>query len=160
MRHRYEGCAKMHLCGCIVKGGVVFHRCLSVKDPETHRFHPVFDESQTITVPCSNVLLAIGQASDWGGLLEGTSVHLDGVRVAADKVTYQTDDPDNFIGGDVFYGPRFAIDAIACGREGAESIHRYVHEGQSLTLARNRREFYPLDRDHAVMGFFSFFRKA
>lgn len=131
--------------------GVVFRKCLSVKDPVTHRFSPVFDESKTITVPCSNVLLAIGQASEWGNLLNGTNVQLKGVRVQADQVTYQTDDPDVFVGGDVYYGPRFAIDAIACGREGAESIHRHVHEGQSLTLARNPRDFVPLDRDQAVI---------
>lgn len=132
--------------------GIVFRKCLSVKDPETHRFNPQFDESQTITVPCTNVLLAIGQASDWGGLLEKTAVRLEGVRVRADKTTYQTDDPDIFVGGDVYYGPRFAIDAIACGREGAESIHRHVHEGQSLTLARNPRDFVKLNRDDVVVS--------
>ena len=48
-------------------------------------------------------------------------------------------------------GPKFAIDAIAAGREGAISLHRYVHEGQSLTLARDPREFYELDKKQAVV---------
>ena len=57
----------------------------------------------------------------------------------------------DFAGGDVVTGPKFAIDAIAAGREGAISLHRYVHEGQSLTLARDPREFYELDKKQAVV---------
>lgn len=65
----------------------------------------------------------------------------------ADPVTYQTAEADIFVGGDVYTGSRFAIDAIACGREGAISIHRFVQPGQSLTLSRNPRDFYELDKD-------------
>lgn len=66
----------------------------------------------------------------------------------ADPVTYQTAEPDIFTGGDNYTGPRFAIDAIAAGKEGCVSIHRFVHEGQSLTLGRNRRQFIELDKDN------------
>lgn len=69
----------------------------------------------------------------------------------ADPVTYQTAEADIFVGGDVYTGPRFAIDAIACGREGAISIHRFVQPGQSLTLSRNPRDFYELDKDNVVI---------
>ena len=54
------------------------------------------------------------------------------------KVTFQTSVPDIFVGGDMFYGPRFAIDAIACGKEGAISIHRYVQPHSSLTIGRDQ----------------------
>lgn len=54
--------------------------------------------------------------------------------VIADPVTYQTAEADVFAGGDVVTGPKFAIDAIAAGKEGAVSIHRFVHKGQTLTL--------------------------
>ena len=57
----------------------------------------------------------------------------------------------DFAGGDVVTGPKFAIDAIAAGREGAVSLHRFVHDGQSLTLARDPREFYELDKKNAVL---------
>ena len=71
--------------------------------------------------------------------------------VQVDGVTYQTAQPDVFAGGDVVTGPKFAIDAIAAGREGAVSLHRFVHDGQSLTLARDPREFYELDKSNAVL---------
>ena len=127
--------------------GIVFKRCTAVKDAEG-RFAPQYDENDTITVPCSSVLMAIGQSAEWGHLLDGTKVELrrNGTAVA-DPVTLQTAEPDIFIGGDIHHGARFAIDAIADGREGMVSINRYVHPGQSLTIGRDRREFIELDRD-------------
>ena len=64
----------------------------------------------------------------------------------ADKLTYQTAEPDIFVGGDVYTGPKFAIDAIAQGHEAAESLHRYVQHGH-MTIGRNRREFVQLNTD-------------
>ena len=127
--------------------GVVFKRCTSVFDAE-HRFSPKYDENDTITVPCSHVLMAIGQSAQWGDLLKGSKVELrrNGTAVA-DPVTLQTAEPDIFVGGDIFHGARFAIDAIATGREGMVSINRFVHPGQSLTIGRDRRTFIELDRD-------------
>lgn len=126
---------------------IVFKRCLSVKD-ESGRFHPSYDENDTITIPCSHVLMAIGQAAEWGDLLKGTSVQLrrNGTAVA-DPVTLQTDEPDIFVGGDIRHGAKFAIDAIADGREGMVSINRFVHPGQSLTIGRDLREFIELNRE-------------
>ena len=127
---------------------VTLKRCTRVFD-ENHRFCPLYDENDTITVPCSNVLLSIGQAPVWGDLLAGTKVVLrKNGTAAADPVTLQTAEPDIFVGGDVFHGARFAIDAIADGREGQVSIHRFVHPGQGdLTLGRDLREFIEFDRD-------------
>ncbi len=127
--------------------GIVFKKCTRVYDAE-HRFSPVYDENETITVPCSNVLMAIGQSAEWGKLLEGSKVELNRNGTAkADPVTRQTAEPDIFVGGDVRHGARFAIDAIADGREGMVSINRFVHPGQSLTIGRDLREFIELDRD-------------
>ena len=50
-----------------------------------------------------------------------------------------------FAGGDVVTGPKFAIDAIAAGKEGSISIHRYVHPGQTQNLGRDNRDYKPLD---------------
>ena len=101
-----------------------------------------------MTVPCENLLLSIGQSVQWGKLLEGTKVELKpNGTVVADPLTRQTAEPDIFVGGDVFTGARFAIDAIAGGREGAVSINRFVHPGNRLDLARNRREFVELDKN-------------
>ena len=127
--------------------GIVLKKCTSVKDANG-RFNPQYDENDTKTIACSHVFLSIGQSTIWGDLLKGTKVEVDGVRVKADKLTYQTTDPDVFIGGDVYTGPRFAIDAIAAGKEAAISIHRYVQPHSSLTIGRNRRDFIELDKDN------------
>ncbi|MBQ9592373.1 MAG: FAD-dependent oxidoreductase [Lachnospiraceae bacterium] len=130
---------------------VVFKRCTSVYDAD-HRFSPQYDEEDTITVPCENVLLSIGQSIEWGKLLEGSRVELNRNGTAiADPVTYQTGEPDIFVGGDVYTGPKFAIDAIAAGREGMVSINRFVHPGNSLTIARDLRKFKELDKNNILL---------
>ena len=127
---------------------VVLKKCTSVFNEEK-RFAPVYDENDTITIECDNVLLSIGQQIIWGNLLAGTKVELNKNGTAkADPVTYQTAEPDIFVGGDVYTGPRFAIDAIAAGKEGCVSIHRFVHKGHSLTLARDLRHFIELDKNN------------
>ena len=131
--------------------GIVLKKCVSVFD-ENGRFHPVYDENECITVECENVLLSIGQSVEWGELLKDTVVEFNPNGTAkADPVTYQTKEPDIFVGGDVYTGPKFAIDAIAAGKQGCESIHRFVHEGHSLTLGRDLRQFVELDKDDVVI---------
>ena len=126
---------------------VVFRKCTSVTDA-SGKFNPSYDEEDTMTIRCANVLSAIGQSAEWGTLLEGTSVKLTrGGLVKADPVTFQTDEPDIFAGGDIYHGARFAIDAIAEGKLGMVSINRFVHEGQSLTIGRDLREFIEFDRE-------------
>ena len=131
--------------------GIVFKRCTSVFD-ENHRFSPKYDENDTITIPCENVLMAIGQSAEWGDLLKGSKVEVrpNGTAVA-DPVTFQTGEPDIFVGGDIFHGARFAIDAIADGKQGMVSINRFVHPGQSLTIGRDRREFIEFNRDDITL---------
>ena len=132
--------------------GVVFQRCLSVFDPEG-RFAPVYDESDTMTLPCERVFMAIGQSIQWGGLLDGETVELGrGRSPVADPVTYQTGAADIFVGGDVYTGPKFAIDAIAAGKEGAVSIHRFVQPNTSLTIGRDPRRFIQLDKQNLDIG--------
>jgi NADPH-dependent glutamate synthase beta subunit-like oxidoreductase len=127
--------------------GVVFKRCTRVFD-EQNRFNPQYDENFTLTVPCSNVLMAIGQSAQWGDLLKDTKVEVrrNGTAVC-DPVTLQTAEPDVFVAGDICHGAKFAIDAIADGREAMVSINRFVHPGQSLTIGRDRREFIEFDRE-------------
>lgn len=138
--------------------GIVFKKCVSVMDADG-RFHPQYDENDTMTLECDAVLAAIGQSIEWKDLLKGTAVEFNrNLTAQADSWTYQTDEPDIFVGGDAYTGPGFAIDAIAAGKEGAESLHRYVWEGHSLTLGRVKRDNFhyldkdnlaPLDYDHA-----------
>ena len=112
------------------------------------------------TIEVDSVLAAVGQSIDWGGLDIGALKTGKKGNAIADPVTYQTEQEDIFVGGDVYTGPKFAIDAIAAGREGAESLHRFVQDGQSLTIGRNLREFYELDKDNVVLGVDSFDKPA
>ena len=128
--------------------GVVFKKCTRVFDAQG-RFSPEYDENDTVTVPCRHVIFSVGQAIDWGHMLDKLHVELrPNGGALANKLTYQTSEPDIFVGGDVYTGPKFAIDAIAAGREGAVSLHRYVHEHCTLTIGRNRRDFIELDKEN------------
>ena len=128
--------------------GVVFKKCTRVFDAQG-RFSPEYDENDTVTVPCRHVIFSVGQAIDWGHMLDNLHVELrPNGGALANKLTYQTSEPDIFVGGDVYTGPKFAIDAIASGREGAVSLHRYVHEHCTLTIGRNRRDFIELDKEN------------
>ena len=128
--------------------GVVFKKCTRVLD-EQGRFSPEYDEEQTVTIPCKHVIFSVGQAIEWGNMLDNLDLkRRPNGGALANKLTYQTSEPDIFVGGDVYTGPRFAIDAIAAGREGAISLHRYVHENCTLTIGRNRRDFVELDKNN------------
>lgn len=158
--------------------GVEFKKCVSVFDEEK-RFNPKYDENVTITVECDNVLTSIGQSIQWGNLLDGSKVGLNRNNTAKtvpveDVLTFktatvaglepenyhlptpfevfQTAEPDIFVGGDVYSGPKFAIDAIAAGKEAAESLHRFVWEGHSLVLGRDRRRLHYLDKANADLS--------
>lgn len=128
--------------------GVVFKKCTRVLDAQG-RFSPEYDEEQTITVPCKHVIFSVGQAIEWGNMLDNLDLkRRPNGGALANKLTYQTSEPDIFVGGDVYTGPKFAIDAIAAGREGAISLHRYVHENCTMTIGRNRRDFVELDKNN------------
>ena len=130
--------------------GIELKRCTRVTDDEG-RFSPEYDEADTCTIGCQNVVFAIGQAAEWGSLLDGSAVELDRAgRAQADRRTYQTAEPDVFVGGDALTGPAFVIDAIAQGHEAAVSIHRYVQRA-SLTIGRNPRHYVELDKTDLVL---------
>ena len=130
---------------------IVFKRCTATKDANG-RFAPQYNEEETITVDANHIVFAIGQTIVWGDLLKGSKVEFThGIYPVADKLTYQTAEDDIFVGGDVYTGPKFAIDAIEQGKCAAESLHRYVHVGASLTIGRNRRDFKMLNKDDITL---------
>ena len=131
--------------------GIELKKCVSVFDKDK-KFNPKYDENETITVDADFVLLSVGQSIDWGGLLKGSAVVLNRNNTAqADSLTYQTAQSDVFVGGDAYTGPKFAIDAIAAGKQAAISIHRFVQPGQSLVYGRDRREYIALDKQNIVV---------
>ncbi len=130
--------------------GISFKKCLSVFD-ENHKFSPKYDEAQTIEFEADMVIFAIGQTVELGGIFNGSNVTFHrGVYPVADTLTLQTAQEDIFVGGDLLTGPKFAIDAIATGKEAAESLHRFVQHGH-MTIGRNRRDFIEIDKDNIVV---------
>ncbi len=103
------------------------------------------------TIALDSVIGAIGQTVDWGTLDVGALTTTKKGTAEADALTYQTAQPDIFVGGDCYTGPKFAIDAIAAGKEAAISLHRYVHPGQTLTAGRDRRVYRSLDKEHVLL---------
>ena len=102
-------------------------------------------------IATDSIIPAVGQVIDWGSLDVGALETTDKGTAVADGLTYQTAQRDIFVGGDCYTGPKFAIDAIAAGKEAAISLHRYVHPGQTLTMGRDRREYHALDKRHALL---------
>lgn len=134
--------------------GIVMKKCTRVFD-ENKKFSPTYDENDTIEVHADRIVFAIGQAIEWGNLLEGTKVTFwHGNYPIADKLTYQTADPDIYVGGDVYTGPKFVIDAIAQGHFAAESLHRHAQPMAHPTIGMDRHHFEPLNKeDISVPGY-------
>ncbi len=129
---------------------ITFRKCLSVYNDDG-RFAPTYNDDETVEIECDEIIFAVGQTVEWGKLLENTKVVTNRAGYPeADALTYQTAEPDIFVGGDVFTGPKFAIDAIAQGHEVAESLHRFVQNGH-MTIGRNRRQFNMLDTDNIMV---------
>ncbi|MGL5541550.1 MAG: FAD-dependent oxidoreductase [Erysipelotrichaceae bacterium] len=130
--------------------GVEFKRCIATHDA-SGRFAPVFDEEERMVVACDSLLLSIGQTFDYGNLFAGENVALSARNtIVVDSKTLQSTQPDIFAGGDVVSGPRFAIDAIAAGKEAAISLHRFVQNGQSLVFGRDNHLYRALDKNNLV----------
>ena len=93
---------------------ITLKKCISLGD-ETGTFNPSYDETQTESYPCDYVLLSVGQDII---PVEGLDINTNpNGTIQADAITLQTSVQDIFTGGDVYTGPRFAIDAIAQGKE-------------------------------------------
>ena len=106
------------------------------------------------TIPATAVISAIGQKIDLSGIAD-FKTEKNGTVIAT-MPSYQTSIPDVFAGGDVVTGPKFAIDAIAAGKEASISIHRYVHPGQTQNLGRDNRDYKALDTSTVAVSIGSF----
>ena len=106
------------------------------------------------TVPVTAVLSAIGQKIDLSGIAD-FETDKNGT-VVVKLPSYQTSVADVFAGGDVVTGPKFAIDAIAAGKEASISIHRFVHPGQTQNLGRDNRDYKALDVSTMAISLGSF----
>lgn len=131
--------------------GVVFKKCVAVRDA-SGKFAPTYDDNDTITVEADYVITSIGQRIEWGNLITDENIEfVHGNYPKADGHTYQTSQEDIFVGGDVYTGPKFVIDAIASARLAADSIHRYVRPNTNMTSGRDWREINMLDKSNIVI---------
>ncbi len=106
--------------------GIEFKSCKRVFD-ENGRFNPQYDDNVCQSFHCDTVIVAIGQSTNLDGIKEqGIAISRPG-GLEADSVTLQTPIDWVFAGGDAFYGPKSVVDAVACGKEAAISIHRYIN---------------------------------
>ncbi|MDA3731473.1 FAD-dependent oxidoreductase [Niameybacter massiliensis] len=126
--------------------GIELKRCLSTLDA-TGRFNPKYDEKEIKVVKANHILVSVGQSMAWGELLKGSKMVLNPNKtLKSDPLTFQTSEGDVFAGGDAVTGPRFAIDAIALGKQGAISIQRYL-QGDNIAIGRER-EYHELDKEN------------
>ena len=151
---REEGVSFRFLCAPVEIGGEGSVSSLKLEkmalgEPDEKGRRSVSGTGEFETVPVTAVLSATGQRVEIGGI--GVPTGKKGT-VEADAQTCQTAVPDVFAGGDVVTGPQFVIDAIAAGKEAAVSIHRFVHEGQTLTLGRDHRDYKPFDKATAQIA--------
>lgn len=125
---------------------VTFKKVLSIFDSEG-KFNPRYDEADTMTLPADTVLFAIGQTFDLS-FLDKCGIDLETtargtIKVGPDKVTSSV--PGLFIGGDLAYGPKLVIDAVASGKKAALAIHEHI-TGKKLNLVSSEsHEEMPTD---------------
>ena len=135
-------------------------RVLAVFD-ENGRFAPTYDESDVTTLPADGCVLAIGQKADLGFLKPEDGVALaPGGTIRVDPETLATSAPGVFAGGDVAFGPRNLIDAVANGKRAARSIHRFLSGEAGAVSAHLSIEKIPTPRYRMIAGFEVFDRVA
>jgi NADPH-dependent glutamate synthase beta subunit-like oxidoreductase/ferredoxin len=123
--------------------GVEFVACTRVFDDQG-RFRPLFDESKTMQLEADSVVLAIGQQAELSFLKLDDGVELtSGGTIKIDRETLATTAPGVYSGGDVAFGPRIAIEAVANGKRAARSIHEYLSGGRAEILLEVEVERVP-----------------
>jgi NADPH-dependent glutamate synthase beta subunit-like oxidoreductase len=103
----------------LIKAGRVFD--------ENRRFNPQFIEGSEEKVDCDTVVLAIGQAADLSWIRPEDNLKMTPRgMLQTDAATMATSRPDVFAGGDVAFGPRIIITAVAEGKRAANSIAKFL----------------------------------
>lgn len=121
--HIHCGFGPSRIAGAGAVTGMEFIRCLSVTDAEGH-FAPTFDSSETLSLEADAIIFAIGQKTELEGFAD--TVPVERGRFKADPVTFATPTWGIFAAGDAVSGPASVVQAIAGGREAAESIDRML----------------------------------
>lgn len=120
--------------------GLRVRRCISVFD-ENGRFNPAFSDEEKV-IPCDSVILAIGQQADLSYLAKDDGVQVTPRGILKIDDNLMTSAPGVFAGGDVAFGPRILVEAVANGHKSARSIHLYL-SGKTEKNVRSRFRILP-----------------
>jgi ferredoxin len=132
---------------------IELRRVLSVFDAQG-RFQPQYDDEDVIAVEADACILAIGQKADLGFLKPGDGVELTpGGTIRVDRETLATSAPGVYAGGDVAFGPRNLIEAVANGKRAARSIHEHLARGGASLEVTMEVEKLPTSRYRMIAGF-------
>ena len=106
--------------------GLEVVKCVSVFD-ENKRFNPKFEPRTEMVIPCDTVILAIGQASDLSFLKpeDGIETTRQGT-LKINPETLMTSAAGIFAAGDIAFGPRLVINAVADGKKAAAEIDKFL----------------------------------
>jgi formate dehydrogenase beta subunit len=105
---------------------IELRRVTSVFDADG-RFAPKYDDRDLITIDADSCILAIGQQAELSFLDPDDGIALTPAgTIRVDRDTLATSAPGVFAGGDVAFGPRNLIEAVANGKRAARSIHAYL----------------------------------
>ena len=132
---------------------VELRRVTSVFDA-AGRFAPAYDDDDVVTVEADACILAIGQKADLSFLRPEDGVALTpGGTVRVDPLSLATSAPGVFAGGDVAFGPRHLIEAVANGKRAARSIHEFLAGEKAAVARRLDIEEIPAERYRMLAGF-------
>ncbi|MGD9351156.1 MAG: hydrogenase iron-sulfur subunit, partial [Desulfobacterales bacterium] len=130
--------------------GIEFKRCTGVFDDQC-RFNPQYDENERNTLEAQAVMIAIGQRAEKNFLETEDLMQSPRGGIQADPQTLQTSIPWVFAGGDALYGPKTVIEAIASGKQAAESIDRFLEQCDSKEVHIRRRPD-DINANNAISG--------
>ncbi|MFO0754071.1 MAG: FAD-dependent oxidoreductase [Thermodesulfovibrionales bacterium] len=133
-RFNSYGPLKINADGRGVVKSMTFKKVVSIFDSEG-KFNPRYDEDDTMTLPADTVFFAVGQAFDLSCIDKcGLEIELtDRGMICVQHDTTSTSVPGLFVAGDLAYGPKLVIDAVASGKKAALKIHEYI-SGTTLRL--------------------------
>jgi NADPH-dependent glutamate synthase beta subunit-like oxidoreductase len=121
---------------------------------ENGRFAPTYDDSDGLTLEADGCVLAIGQRADLTFLQPADKVELTASGVIqVDPVTLATSAPGVYAGGDVAFGPRNLIEAVANGKRAARSIHQWLGGDNARLELSLEIEELPTTRYRMIAGF-------
>ena len=133
---------------------------LSVFDAEG-RFQPRYDDEDVLALDADACILAIGQQADLSFLKPEDRVEVTSHgTIRVDRETLATSAPGIYAGGDVAFGPRNLIEAVANGKRAARSIHEFLSRERAGIEALLEVEKIPTSRYRMAAGFELFDREA